>query len=377
MEKRSLLDKARVAERLQAERDQSRSSASSDTAPRWRSASRSRASRSAHPSKMELPALREILGRVREADVRIREIKAQLAGEIEVKEMDIQEPTPRAWRPTAIAAIVVIVRRRSSSPSIALHLLAARSRRSTIAARSAAGALPGPLVLAACWCSSAWRSPSSVDASASGRRTCRTKDLRTQEVERRLRGRSMLEQELQMEEVTLHNLLAALELPDLAAVEALVAAEEAHMTNILRLRAQLEGLVGREPGRDAARSCATSRPSRSSRRPAPSRSSGPSPTSRARGSGSRSQSRRRIARSASRATTEAERAGAGRAERRRCRGGRGPRRARRGLDEQLAALQRRARVYDATLKALDTAERATIRTATRYLERHGRATSSG
>ena len=37
--------------------------------------------------------------------------------------------------------------------------------------------------------------------------------------------------------------------------------------------------------------------------------------------------------------------------------------------EQLAALQRRARVYDATLKALDTAERATIRTATRYLEK--------
>jgi uncharacterized protein YhaN len=37
--------------------------------------------------------------------------------------------------------------------------------------------------------------------------------------------------------------------------------------------------------------------------------------------------------------------------------------------EQLEALQRRARVYDATLKALDTAERATIRTATRYLER--------
>jgi uncharacterized protein YhaN len=37
--------------------------------------------------------------------------------------------------------------------------------------------------------------------------------------------------------------------------------------------------------------------------------------------------------------------------------------------EQLAALQRRARVYDATLKALDNAERATIRTATRYLEK--------
>jgi uncharacterized protein YhaN len=36
--------------------------------------------------------------------------------------------------------------------------------------------------------------------------------------------------------------------------------------------------------------------------------------------------------------------------------------------EQLATLQRRSRVYDATLKALDAAERATMRTATRYLE---------
>ena len=36
--------------------------------------------------------------------------------------------------------------------------------------------------------------------------------------------------------------------------------------------------------------------------------------------------------------------------------------------EQLATLQRRVRVYDATLKALDAAERATMRTATRYLE---------
>ena len=32
-------------------------------------------------------------------------------------------------------------------------------------------------------------------------------------------------------------------------------------------------------------------------------------------------------------------------------------------------LQRRGRVYDAALKALDSAERATLRTATRYLER--------
>src|SRR4029077_8878994 len=36
---------------------------------------------------------------------------------------------------------------------------------------------------------------------------------------------------------------------------------------------------------------------------------------------------------------------------------------------QLELLQRRARVYEAAQKALDAAERATLRTATRYLER--------
>jgi catechol 2,3-dioxygenase-like lactoylglutathione lyase family enzyme len=38
--------------------------------------------------------------------------------------------------------------------------------------------------------------------------------------------------------------------------------------------------------------------------------------------------------------------------------------------EQLAALQRRQRVLDSTLKAIDRAEQATMKTATRYLEAH-------
>jgi uncharacterized protein YhaN len=37
--------------------------------------------------------------------------------------------------------------------------------------------------------------------------------------------------------------------------------------------------------------------------------------------------------------------------------------------EQLGALQRRSRIYDATLKAIERAEQATMKTATRYLER--------
>jgi uncharacterized protein YhaN len=178
----------------------------------------------------------------------------------------------------------------------------------------------------------------------------------------------MLEQELQMEEVTLHNLLAALELPDLAAVEALVAAEEAHMSNILRLRAQLEGLVGREPT-DTLPQLRDQAALEIEQKAGALEALGPiAHEARARerldvavaeadrGLGiardAEAQSRARVEQNA----VDAEEV-AGHAERAAV------------WTEQLATLQRRARVYDATLKALDTAERATIRTATRYLER--------
>jgi len=196
----------------------------------------------------------------------------------------------------------------------------------------------------------------------------KTKDLRSQEIERRLRGRSMLEQELQMEEVTLTNLLAALELPDLPAVEALVAAEEAHIGQILRLRAQLEGLVGREPTetlpelRDKAaldvaqKSGALEQLGPIAREPRARERLEVAVTDADRALGlardTEAQAKARVEQNA----VDAEEV-AGHAEHAA------------HWAEQLDLLQRRARVYEATLRALDTAERATIRTATRYLER--------
>jgi DNA repair exonuclease SbcCD ATPase subunit len=178
----------------------------------------------------------------------------------------------------------------------------------------------------------------------------------------------MLEQELQMEEVTLQNLLAALELPDLAAVENLVAAEESHIGNILRLRAQLEGLVGREPAetlpelRDRAALDIEQKTGAVEQL-------GPiahEPRARERlevevADADRAVNLARDAEAEAKARVEqnpvdAEEVAA-HAERAAV------------WSEQLELLQRRARVYEATLKALDAAERATIRTATRYLER--------
>ena len=367
VEQRSLLEKARLAERLMAEREQARErferySTAVDVSTQIDNLEAS------HPSSNGLPALRDALAKVRATDLHIRELKAALAGEVEVQ-FTVEEPTPRSWRPTAIAAIVVILAAVGLVVADQLRLLPAGLRSFGITAFNNSVVLPGAGVLAVLLVLFA------VGLAITGRRqriraldVRTTKDLRSQEIERRLRGRSMLEQELQMEEVTLTNLLAALELPDLAAVEALVTAEEQHMSNILRLRAQLAELVGREPTdtlpelRDTAaldveqKSGALEqlgpivREARARERLEVEVADAEREVNTARDDEARVRARveqnvvdaEEVAAHAEAAVTWVE---------------------------QLAALQRRARVYDATLKALDAAERATIRTATRYLER--------
>jgi DNA repair exonuclease SbcCD ATPase subunit len=366
-EQRSMLEKARLAERLVTERDQAK-----ERFERYSSAVE--VSRqideleAAHPSTNSLPALREALGKVRASDMRIREIKAALAGEVEVQ-FEMKVPTPRAWRPTAVAAFALILAGVGIALADQLKVLPNVVPDIEIGAGASAinvpgaGLLAGLLVLAG-----------AVVAFVGRRQRIRAqdvrknKDMRSQEIERRLRGRSMLEQELSMEEVTLTNLLAALDLPDLQAVEALVAAEEAHIGQILRLRAQLEGLVGREPSeslpelRDKAaldveqKTGALEQLGPIAREPRARERLEVAVTDADRALGlardAEAQAKARVEQNA----VDAEEV-AGHAERAAA------------FAEQLELLQRRARVYEATLRALDAAERATLRTATRYLER--------
>ena len=367
-ENRSMLDKARLAERLVAERDQAR-----ERFERYTSAvdvSRQvEALEASHPSSNGLPALRDALVKVRASDLRIREIKAALSGEIEVA-FHIAEPPPRAWRPTAIAAVVVIAVALAIGVAGQLDVLPALppvtfGGITGISGVSVAGSLVLAVLLALFGMGLALVARRQRTRAGKVRKT---KDLRELEVERRLRGRSLLEQELQMEEVTITNLLAVLDAPDLPAVERLVEAEESHVGQILRLRAQLEGLVGREASaalpelRDKAaleieqKSSALeelgpiAKEPRARERLEVSVADADAAVNVARDA--EAQVRARVEQNA----VDAEEV-AGHAERAAT------------WTEQLAMLQRRARVYDATLRALDTAERATMRTATRYLER--------
>ena len=351
-ERRSMLEKAQQAERLNADR-----AIAQERFERYRTAvsvsEEIARLQESHPAKDPLPVLRTVVTRMRELDGRIRELRAILSGDVEVH-FDLKAPEPRDWRPTAIIALVLIV---------AGLALAAASATSLV---PVPGGLVGPLASVVVGL---------VLAVIGRRQRLRAMDLgreqglRGEEIDRRLRGRSMLEQELQEKDLGMANQLSGLELPDMEAVEALLAAEEAHVASIDRLSAQLEGLVGREPVavlpevRDRAALEVDQKTSALE-------ALGPiakEPRARERlevevKDAERAIDRARDDEADARARVDANAVDAeqvaGQAERLAM------------WREQLTALQRRARVYDRTLKAIDEAERATMKLATRYLEKH-------
>ncbi len=363
MERRGMLEKARMAERLIAER-----TAAQERFERYRTAVQVSTEigdmEGSHPSRIALPTLREIVAKLRETDVRIREIRAALASEVKVQ-FEIEPPTPRSWRPTAQAAVVLIAVAVGIAVAGALNLLPADIADVRLLGLS----VSGPMLLAALLVLIA-----AILGEIGRRQRMRAQDfhrakaMRDAEIERRLRGRSQLEQELQMAEVMLQDQLAAIELPDIAAVEALVGSEEAHVATILQKRAQLEGLVGREPVetlpelRDAAaaeieqKTAALdhlgpiAKEARARERLEMEVAESERAADRARDD--EAQARARVDQNpvdAEEVAAHAERVAA--------------------LTEQLEAYRRRARVYDTTLRAIEAAEVSTIRTATRYLER--------
>ncbi len=193
--------------------------------------------------------------------------------------------------------------------------------------------------------------------------------MRDVEIDRRLRGRSDMEAELMESEARAAAQLSALGLADLAAAEDLLTREEAHVAQQDRLTAQLEGLVGMDrpdslaPQRDAAAL-------EISQKTSALEALGPiakeprarerlevevhdQETALERARDDEANARARVDANA----VDAEQV-AGQAERLVA------------WREQLTASQRRQRVFATTLAAIDRAEQATMKTATRYLEEH-------
>ena len=230
VERRALLEKARMGERLTAERV-----AAQERFERFgkgvKVAEELAVLHASHPSPNPVVVLEQLVGRLRVLDGRIRELKAALAGEIAVQFEIPPEPT---WRPLSRIAIGVVL----------LGVL--------VAAVAFAGNVTGFLQLGS--------APGMLGAAIAGigfvlafvarwlkRSDTMQTQLRDVEIDRRLRGRSDMEEELRMAEEDTASQLESIGLENLAAAEALLAAEQEHVGRIDRLRAQLEGLVGKEP----------------------------------------------------------------------------------------------------------------------------------
>lgn len=351
-ERRSMLEKAMQAERFIAER-----AVAQERYERYRQAvwvtEEITTLADTHPSRDPLPVLRPVVTRIRELDRRIGELHAILSGDIDVT-FELKEPEPRSWRPTAIVAIALILIGMVGAALAALSVV------------TLPGGYIGPLAMILV----------GLGLAIVGRRQrLRAMDLgserslRDDEINRRLRGRSQLEQDLKEQELAMANQLSGLELPDVAAVEALLSAEEAHVATIDQLRAQLKGLVGQEPIealpgiRDAAAL-------EIEQKTGALEQLGPiakEPRARERlevevKDTERVLDQARDDEANTRARVEANTvdAEAVAAEVERLADAR----------EHLAGLERRTRVYEQTLKAIDSAERATMQRATRYLEKH-------
>ena len=352
VERRSLLEQARQAERITAERD-----AATERYERFRTAvdvvTEIEGLATSHPSLTPLPVLRSTVERLRTLDTRIRELKAALSGEIEVS-FDVKPAV--TWRPLSRLSIaLVLIGLVVAGGTFAANALGAVDFGSAPQLIGAGIAVIGFAFEGVAW----WlRRGDKMHG-----------QLRDVEIDRRLRGRSEMEAELRLTEAGLEQHLGTLGLADLAESEDLLGKEEAHAAQIDRLEAQLDGLVGKEPRenlpglRDAA---ALEIEQKSSALDA----LGPiakEPRARERLEVEVRDSEDAVGRARddeanARAKVEANAVDAeqvaGQAERLAT------------WQEQLAALQRRQRVYAATLAAIDHAEEATMKTATRYLEAH-------
>jgi DNA repair exonuclease SbcCD ATPase subunit len=350
-ERRSLLEKARQAERLTADRV-----AATERFERFRHAVKTAEElaqmHASHPSSNPLPVLEQVVGRLRHLDAKIRELRAALSGEVAVQFDLPPEPT---WRPLSRIAIGLVL----LGVVMAGATLAARFTKVLdlgTAPQLLGGAIAGIgfiLAFVAFWL----RRNDQVQT-----------QLRDVEIDRRLRGRSEMEQELKQAEADTAQQLVGIGLEDLAAAEALLAAEQEHVSRIERLAAQLEGLIGKEAPetlprlRDAAaleieqKTHALEALGPIAREPRARERLEVEvrdlETSLERARDDEANARARVEHNVVDAETVASHA-----ER---------------LvfwQEQLAALQRRARIYERTLREIEQAEQATMKSATRYLER--------
>ena len=351
-ERRALLETARTAERLVHERE-----AAIDRYDRMRQAVGVHAEiarlEESHPSPNPLPVLRQAVERMRILDKRIAELQALLADEPDIRFEVAPEVRRQPLSRSAISlvALGLLIAGLSLGADVAgiVHL--------GVAPTVLGGAIAG-IGLALAIGAYRLRRHDRIEA-----------QLHDVQIARRLRGRSEWEHELRQAQGDTAQQLGGLGLEDLASAEDLLVREDEHVRQIEQATARLDGLVGITPPetftheRDKAALEVEQKTSALE-------ALGPlakEPRARERLEAEVAESERSME------TARDEEANA------RARVEHNPVDAEEvaALEEsvastgaQLEALYRRDRVYRAALSAIEEAEKATMQTATRYLERH-------
>jgi hypothetical protein len=180
---------------------------------------------SSHPSSVPLPALRGIVDRIRNHEYRLSEIRAELAAEPEVAFVAIPEPP---WRlRAAVAALLAVLAVVALFGGVMLDQL-------LIGGLQAVVLIVASLLIG-------------FTAARMRRQLAEVRaenELRESEISRRLRGRSDLFDELRETERQRDETLAELSLPDLAAADQLLADETELVGQIDTLRGEYRGLLG-------------------------------------------------------------------------------------------------------------------------------------
>ena len=350
-ERRSMLEKARQAERLTAERD-----AAQEKFERYRTAvglsDEIADLERTHPSPTPLPVLRASVDRLRTVDSKIATLQAMLEGEVRVS---YDAPPETRWRLLSRWAIVLVL------VGVLIAAVGFLVGFADIVAVGIAPVLVGGLVAVV-----------GLVLAVVGwwlrRGEPEVESLRDVEVDRRLRGRSEIEQELRETQAEHDDVLQRLGLAEFSEAEERLGLEEAHVAEIDQRRARLSGLIGDEKV-DVLPARRDNAALEIEQKTAALEALGPiakEPRARERlevevGDAERQLERSRDDEANARARVEqnpvdaeevaalAERLAMGR--------------------EALAALRRRERIYERTLAELNTAEQATMELATRYLER--------
>jgi uncharacterized protein YhaN len=305
-----------------------------------------------HPASMSLTSLRSGVERLRSMEWRLSELRAELASEPDLSTYDVSIPAPR-WRPWALAGIIA-----SLAAVLIVIIGPALGLGETIVAVGAVVAATG--VLTAYYALRQQRLMRDIRLQ---------NELRDEEIRRRLRGRSQLVDDVREVERERGESLAALDLPDLATAEQLLADETEHVARIDNARAELRGLFGgAEPPADAVeqRDAAAAETDECRHALAGMGRVGQEPEK----SLATYESALRVV------TAERERAvrEEGQAEARVEANGADAEQVAATAEalaaavERLAQIERRLRIYELTLTTLNEAERATMKKAARYLE---------